>query len=337
MTLQTITKSQLADDLGLIDSDGRVSECVVANLLRAPMARWGLSPKRTVLKYARDQLRAGGLEDVGCVQKVLQRLMSLGECKEVRVGQEVYIAPAEPRWMNVGNGIGTYLGVTAPPKGIYCARSVSNRDIVQRIFVNSDEDVALLQMAGVRESYISEWLTPLDYLRHASRRMRRPVKSDVFRLIDFWDILESALFEDGLPLSAEAEVRAVTGEPGQFFGRYNAETLEGRWSSSLPDGVWCAYRRGYSDAHWHPTVISVDGKDLRAFDLYDQDEWRWALLARGLKYHLEEVVHVESDHVKVAFPLPSQLFAAMEILGEQAAPWVWGLNSGAPDVWGGLK
>ena len=333
MTLEIITKAQLANDLGLLDSSGQISEYTVANLLRAPLNRWGLSPKRTILKYAREQLRAGGRDDVSCVPIILERLVTLGECAEVHVGNEVYIAPAEPRWIPVGNGMGAYLGVTDLPRGVYRVPTGEHGNIVQRICVALDDDAARLHIAGIREVSISVWLSPFDYLRYASRRMRQPVKSDTFTLTSFWEMLETALAEEGLPLSANAELRVVTGKPGQFFGHHDSTKPEGRWTTVVPDGVWCAFRRGYSETHWHPTVIAVDGQELRSLDLYNLDEWRWALLARGKRFGSEEVVLTESHRVQLTFPPPNQLAAAMDLLGVSSKPWNWDLNPGAPDAW----
>ena len=333
MTLETLSKAQLAKDLRLIDANGKTSERTVSNLLRAPIARWGLSPKRSVLKYARDQLRAAGVNDVSCVPKVLQHMIALGECDEVYVGHEAYVAPAEPRWLPVGKNAGVYLGVFGPPEGVSMASTSNYHDIVQRIRVDSDDAATRLHVAGVREVLMAEWLSPVNYLRHATRRLRSPARSDIVTLASFWDLLEAAVAEEGLPLSADAEVRAVTGEPGQFFGCYNAIAPEGRWTTVAPDGVWCAFRRGYGEKHWHPTIIAVDGEERRALDLYDQDEWRWALLARGRRLGLDEVILTEDESVRLTFPAPAQLRAAMDLLGPSTAPWTWDLQHGAPDVW----
>ena len=39
--------------------------------------------------------------------------------------------------------------------------------------VDTDEDAATLELAGVQEVSLADWLVPPGYLRHASRRMRR--------------------------------------------------------------------------------------------------------------------------------------------------------------------
>jgi hypothetical protein len=176
--LETITREQLADALRLVEAGGEISERAVANLLRAPLTRWGLAPKHSLLRYARDQIRAAGLEEVSSVPQVLTRMIALGECDEVYVGHEIYVAPAQPRWIPVGAGFGAYLGVSGPPEGVPLAPTGGHRDIVQRIRVDSDDDAARLHLAGVREMSITEWLSPLGYLRHVARRLRRPARSD---------------------------------------------------------------------------------------------------------------------------------------------------------------
>ncbi len=333
MTIEAITKKQLANELQLVNERDETSENAVAGLLRTPLSRWRLSPKRAILQYVRDQLRAAGVDDATSVPRVLERLVVLGECDEVYVGNELYLAPAEPRWVPVGEGVGVFLGVSGPPEGVSRAPSGGHRDIVQRIRVASDNDAARLQVDGVREVSMAEWLSPIGYLRHAARRLRRPARSDTITLASFWDLLEENLAEEGLPLSVDAEVRTVRGEPGQFFGRHDAPDPDGRWAATAPNGVWCAVRRGYGEMHWHWAVIAVDGEERRALDLYDSDEWRWALLARGRRLGSDEVVLTSSGSVRLTFPAPAQLRAAMDLLGVSSAPWVWGRKPGAPDVW----
>ena len=334
MTLETITPNQLADELHLYDN-GELSERAVADLLRAPLARWGLSPRSAVLRHTSEQLKAAGLsEPTTAVSRVLDRLLALGECDEVFVGHERYLAPAEPRWMSVGEESAVFLSTSALPEGVSLRGSANARDITQRINVISEDDLAHLHLARVRRVSLEEWMRPLHYVRHAARRLRRPVRSDAIALGDFWDVLETSLAEEGLPLSADAEVRAVTGAPGDFFGRHDTPEVEGRWTDEPPDGVWCSFRRGYGEVHWHPTVIAVDGDVRRALDLFDLDEWRWAILARGRKLHSDEQVVGSEGQLRLAFPAPMQMVSAMDLIGIRTGPWTWGWPEGAPDLWG---
>lgn len=332
MRLRTQSRAQLSTQFGYLDAEGRPSERAIANILRAPLSRWGLSPKRDVLKHARAEFRAGGVEDVSDIPRVLRRLVDIGECEEVYVGHELYLAPTTPRWIPVGEGVSAFLGVSEPPDGLSLVDS-DYHDIVRRLRVGTDEEVAILELAGVQEVSLSEWLVPPGYLRHASRRMRQPARSDAVTLGRFWDLLEEALTEEGLTVSADAEVRFLGGRPGDFFGRHNSAQPEGRWTTDPGEGLWCAYRRGYGDTHWHPCIVAVAGDGQRALDLYDEDEWRWAVLARGRRVGAEEVVRAEGLRVQLTFPAPVQLRAAMDILGSSSGAWAWDVSPKAPDLW----
>ena len=332
MRLRTQSRAELGTHLGYLDGEGTPSYRGIAGLLRAPLNRWGLSSKRAVLGHARAGLRACGIDDVSGVPRVLQRLVDLGECDELYVGQEPYLAPAAPRSISVGGGISAYLGAPEPPDGLSVVNS-SHRDIVRRLRVDTDEDAAALELAGVQEVSLAEWLVPVDYLRHASRRLRLPARSDLVSLGGFWELLEEALTEEGQTLGADAEVRILGGRPGEFFGRHNSLKLEGRWTTSPGNGLWCAYRGGYGDTHWHPCIVAVAGDGRHALDLYDEDEWRWALLARGRYVGAEEIVRTSGPTVQLTFPAPSQLRTAMDILGGPSGAWAWDVSPDGPDLW----
>ena len=332
MSLRTLPRRQLGTHLGYLDDEGNPSDRAVADLLRAPLNRWGLSPKRAVLEYARAELRACGIEDVSSVPRILQRLIELGECDDLYVGHEPYLAPGTPRWIPVGGGFAVYLGAGEPPDDLVLADG-HPLDIVRRLRIEADEDAATLELAKAQEMSLAEWLVPLHYFRHASRRKRQPARSDKVSLIRFWDLLEEAVTEEGLPLAPDAEVRALGGRPGEYFGRHFSVEPEGRWTTEPEDGLWCAYRHGYGEAHWHPCIISVAGDIRRILDLYDDDEWRWALLARGRNVGVEEIVRVEGHRIQLTFPVPNQLRAAMDILGRTSGAWAWEVNADGPNLW----
>lgn len=335
MRLRTLSRAQLCTEMSYLDAEGRVSDRKVADLIRLSLSRWGLSPKRNVLGYARGQLRVAGIEDVASVTETLQRLVDLGECEEVYVGTELHLAPAEPRWIPIGDGVATYLGVSQPPNGLSVING-KHDDIICRLRVDTDEDAAVLQLAGIREVSVSEWLAPFGYLSHATRRMRQPARSDSMSLGKFWGLLEDALTAEGLPLGDDAEIRYLGGRPGKFFGRHDSSEPEGRWITDIQDGVWCAFRRGYGEAHWHPCVIAAFQGGKRVLDLYDLDEWRWAVLARGQEVGPEEIVYKNEKMVRLTFPAPNQLRAAMDIVGSPQGAWGWNTNPNCPDLWGAI-
>lgn len=336
MILESITRDGYARELGLVSDGCEISERGLADLLRAPLARWGLSSKTKLLSYARTQLEAAGLRDraSGLVAKVLGRLVQLKECVEIYIDGETYIGPAQPQWIRTGYETGTLLGVAPVPNGIVeLAPNGSGRDIVRRIVVRNDKDLAALLMAGFREILLEEWLRPYKYQLHAMRRKDRLIRSDEMNLAQFWELLMSAIQEESLPLGDDAEIRIVGGEPGEYFGKYNSEKCEGRWTETAPDGIWCAYRRGYSQAHWNPTIVAIDGGHRRALDLYDKDEWCWALLARGKSTGTEERFDRQDRMVRLSVPAPDQLMAAMDLLGPRRSGWSWRVNDGAVDPW----
>ena len=332
MSLRTLPRVQTGAYLGYLDDEGNPSQRAIADLLRTSLNRWGLSPKRGVLEYGRAELRACGVEDVSGVPRVLQRLVELSECDSLYVEHEPYLIPAAPRWIPVGRGAGVYLGAAEPPSDLLPVDS-DHHDIVRRFRVGEEEGVATLAMAGVQEVSLAEWLVPPGFIRHASRRMRRPARSDRVSLGRFWEVLEKALTDEGLPLDRDAEVRILESRPGEYFGRHHSAEPGGRWTTEPDEGLWCAYRRGYGDTHWHPCIIAVGTDDRRVLNLYDDDEWRWAVLARGRSVGPEEIVQADGPRVQLTFPAPAQLRAAMEILGRSSGAWAWEVNPDGPDLW----
>lgn len=336
MTVETLTRAQLATGCGYMDVDGNPSERAIAQFMRDALLRWGLCPKRALLKYAREQLRAGDVP-TETVPWVFERLVALGECVEVSVGHEEYVAPSEARWVASGGGLAVLLGPIVVPAETPRLVTVEPRDVAVRIHVESEEQAATLQANGARQVSLAEWLHPLGFLRHIVRRADNAVRSDQHDLTTFWELLVDRVSEEGLQIDQDAELRAVVGEAGGFFGRHTAAAVEGRWQENPPDGVWCAHRRGHGDGHWLPTLVAVEGKERRALDLFDDDEWQWALLARAYAIGPNEVVRRSGGEVAVTWPLPAQLRAAMDLIGIPTAPWCWRVAPDAPDVWALLR
>ena len=340
MSLAITSRSDIARELMLGGSDGRPPERGLAQLIREYLHRRGLSPRAAVLRYAREQVDAAGLRDglpASAVSAVLDRLVAFGDCQEVAISSQRYIAPAPPRWLSTGSDSASFLGVASPPASIVQHASDRPGDLVRRLRITSDDDIAALQLAGVSQTTLEDWLLPLHYVRHAARRTGKPLRDDSMTLRHFWEVLVRSLEVEGQQLSEEAEVRVLAGERGSYFGRYNALEVEGRWSTSVDEGTWCAYRKGYGEAHWHPILLSIMGSERRCIDLHDADEWSWAVLARARADGQDEVVRSAALAVSFTFPMPSQLRAGMDLLGQRSAPWSWTVAAGAPDVWGMLR
>lgn len=336
MTVETLSRAELARELGYVDLNGNPSYRAIAQLLRNALGRWGLSPKRAVLGYAREQLRSCDVP-ADRVPKVLERLMALGECSEVVVGHESFIAPAEPRWIAVGGERAVLLGPLAAPAGLALVTELPPDDVAVRVTLDSEEAAAMLDSEGWRQASIEEWLSPPGFLGHVARREGNAVRGDQWDLTRFWERIVSALIEEGLQLGPDAELRAVVGTAGGLFGHLTNGGIEGRWEAQPRDGVWCAYRRGHGDDRWLPTLVLVDGGERRALDLFDDDEWRWALFARSKALGAAEATYRADGEMRVTWPLPAQLQAAMNIIGVPAGPWRWRIADDAPDLWSLLR
>jgi hypothetical protein len=336
MTIETLTRFQFASELGYTDLEGKPSERAIAQFMRDAMGRWGMCPKRALLKHAREQLRAADVA-TDTVPRVLERLVALGECAEVAVGNEAYVVPAEIRWVTSGGGLAVLLGPVVAPAETPLLTPLAPSDVAVRVHVESEEQAATLEAHGARQVSLAEWLHPPGFLHHVARRTGDAIRIDQVALATFWEHLIDAVGKEGLQIAPDADVRAVVGEPGGFFGQHAAATLEGRWRVDLPDGIWCAYRRGHGEGHWLPTLISVEGDERRAFDLFDGDEWRWALLARSRAVGPAELVRRSGEEVHVTWPLPAQLRAALDIVGIPSGTWRWRLADDAPDLWALLK
>jgi hypothetical protein len=76
----------------------------------------------------------------------------------------------------------------------------------------------------------------------------------------------------------------------------------------------------------------VEGAERRFLDLYDKEEWCWALLARGKLLGSEELIRSDNSRVELTFPLPPQLKLALDLLGTGTGAWVWEVAQGAPEL-----
>ena len=85
-------------------------------------------------------------------------LVRLGEYAEVDIGHQRYIAPTMPRWMPTGPATGAMLGAAVVPEGVVELPGDGGRDLVRRIRVRDDDDLATLHIAGIRETSLEEWL-----------------------------------------------------------------------------------------------------------------------------------------------------------------------------------
>jgi len=185
----------------------------------------------------------------------------------------------------------------------------------------------------------SEWIGPADFHSHLARRVGSHTGSTIR---EFWRCLTDALTQDGNPLDP-ITLRAVVGSPTAtgFFGRHNAPRVSGRWASTVPDGTWCGVRPGRNPNEWHPVLAKVEGATTRALDLYNWDEWAWALLARGIVTGMPEYSNWRNGILTFEHPVPMQFVRAMRLLGGPGQrPWTWQVSETAYlrfEKWRGLQ
>jgi len=334
MSIEIVSKNFFAREIGVNLDNETISNKEIASLLRLPIASWGLVQRRVVVRYVRKQVDALGLVDPDseAIGKVLDQMLSIGECQEVRVRGDRYIVPGLPRWISTGEKSGVILGSVKTPSDIKLLKSNNQYDIVTRVSVTTDDDYAALLAAGIQNCTMADCLGPLEYLKHAGRRRGQPIRDDSLSLEDFWEMLVATLHAEGQPIGGESEVRILSGTPGSFFGRSNAPKCEGRWVTEVDDGIWCAYRKGYNTQHWYPVIISVIGDQRFILDLYDNNEWNWSVLARGKAMRQSEQYKRNEKIVKITCPLPKQILSGLDLLGPRTEAWTWEIDETAPDI-----
>lgn len=335
MSFEIVNRNFFAREMGIDLDKEIIGNRDVASLLRLPIARWGLVQRRVLVRYTRKQVDVLGLVDPDseAIGKVLDQMLAIGECQEVRVRGERYIAPGLPRWLSTGDKTGVMLGSVNIPSELKRLKSNSQDDIVIRISVTSDDDHAALLAASIKNCTMTDYLGPLEYLKHASRRIGKPVRDDLMSLEDFWEILVTTLAHEGRPIGDDSDIRILSGTPGSFFGRSNAPKCEGRWTEDSSDGIWCAYRRGYNSQHWYPVIIHIIGNERVILDLYDNDEWKWSLLARGKATGQPEQYKRIGKTIKITSLLPKQILSGLDLLGPRRSDaWTWEINESAPNI-----
>jgi len=340
MKLELVSADQIARSFGLITSGGEPSRRALAQVLRSFSERQDMATRRRLLRHAREQVSAAGLSEAfpaDSVDQVLDQLIAQGDYQLAGVGHQAFAIPGIPRWIAIGGGKAALIGIAHIPSSLRLWTLDECNDLVRRCDVSNEDALAALKLGGFSATSWDDWLEPLGYVAHMIRREDRPIRSDVESLSSFWSLLNDRLVQDGYPLSPDAQIRYLTGKRGSFFGNRSALTCEGRWTDTAVDGIWCAYRKGFGESHWHPIVVDVDGDSRRCLDLFDDDEWRWAILARSAHENQLEKVTRSGDRISVSFPLPWQIAAAMDLLGNRVKAWEWQVAIDAPDIWSHIR
>lgn len=313
--LERLTSTDLQARLGLSGEGSRPHAAAIARSARACVAAWCAPPRQRVTTYLTRQLIAAGFDADATREEVrdaLDGLLDIGDLASVRLDGKPSLVMALATIVRVDNGRYVLLGAQAQERdearGTLLARHVRSAG------------------TGGHVQDFAEWLGPPGYRRHLDRRTRSQTQG---ALSELWPVLCAALEHEGLPIDP-AKLRALVAPPGTangYFGRYNQPAVSGRWSTQAPDGQWCAVRPGRNANEWHPILIDVAGSDIRALDLFDWDEWNWALLARGLVLGAPERQHWNETMLSFEHPVPDQVVRALRLLGGPSArAWTWDLD-----------
>jgi hypothetical protein len=336
MSLSTLTQEDLRAGLGLeIDSDGLPAHAGIARLARLALSRWMFATPDRMRAYITRQL--GACEMLGSaaqerVKTVLDRLELIRDVERVTIDGRTHLARTEPCWIQLTESSAVLTGTLpdAPVDTLPCPSDLHDGldALVRRFDPRPEETQAQLIEHGIEQRELRHWLGVPDY-RTCLERWGYTGDLPVAQLRDLWECLCERLTQRGMPVGSDASIRYLTGAPGEFFGKYRPRP-SGRWSEEAEDGTWAAVRGGHSEHHWTPCVIRVEGgSPTSTVDLYDQDELRWAILARGAADSASEQLIIDGDEVRLTFWPPQQVDRLMALIGIKQEGWLtWRLPHG---------
>lgn len=318
--LEALTPENLRDRLGFAaDAAGAPTIGSVAQAARACVHAWRSPARARVTAYLHRQLIAAGFEEEQVrarVAEVIDALIEVGDVTPVRLSGKASLVLSRPQWIRIADGDLAFLG----QQEVASQPIAETQGFVRRVRA-ANEASTLIEFAT--------FMGAPGYRRHLARRTSGTGDGT---LTEFWSILSSAVRHDGQPLDA-ALARAVVDPPGSHdgrFGRYNQPQLSGRWQATAPDGTWCAVRPGRNPNEWHPILLRVAGAEVTSLDLFDWDEWNWALLARGAANGAPERSVWASGTLSFEHPVPAQFLRGLRLLGVPGKwAWTWQLTDGA--------
>ena len=320
--LEALDSGMLRSRLGLeVDDVGLPAVGSVASSARQCVQLWRSPARARVTSYLHRQLIAAGFEESVVrerVADVVDALIDIGDVTAVRLDGKACLVSSRRTYVRIDDGKHAILGGAADSQ----FTASDHRRYARHDAIDLNDTVSL---------GFSDWLGPAGFRSHLSRRTAGQPEGTI---LEYWAVLSSVLRHDGSPLD-RTQLRAVVTSPSDqatFFGRHNAPGVTGRWSVDVPDGIWCGVRPGRNPNEWHPVLALIEGTEAQALDLYDWDEWNWALLARGIAFGKPERSHWHKGVLSFEHPVPTQIVRALRLLGgpgERA--WTWHVSEEAND------
>lgn len=318
--LETLTPETLRSRLRLEAApDGGPAVHSVANATRSCVRAWRSPARVRVTAYLHRQLLAAGFEEELVrtrVGEVVDTLIEVGDLTQVRLNGKASLVLSRPQWIAIAENDLAFLG----QEDVESPATRSTDGYVRR---------CAAPPVDVLPTDFAAFMGQPGYWRHLARRTGGTGEST---LSEFWATLSGSLRHDGQPLDA-TQLRALIDPPGTHqgrFGRYNQPAVSGRWKTVAPDGTWCAARPGRNPNEWHPIVIRVTGGEVLSLDLFDWDEWNWALLARGVAVGAPERAIWAAGTLSFEHPVPVQFRRALRLVGTPGVwRWTWTMTEGA--------
>jgi hypothetical protein len=310
-----ITAEEFAQRMGLVDAPGgSVTTEGVAELIRTASQRWGPTPRSQLAAFARAQLERLDLE-VGSrrtelINAALETLTALGELIPIELEPEPAreevegaagdwdaappaprartprrLAPCAPAVVRFREG-GLLLGASPPP-GMVAHREGEPGSLrrVARWLTAADAGRALAE-SDLDELSPDDWLSTEAVVAYAQRRVDEgDEEAGVGVAVDpagqLWSLILRDLERFGSPIDQDHDISVLCRPPGGLFG--SPRQRSGRWRgpNDSPNGTWLAWQSA-DRSRPKPLVVHVERHQIvRAMELYDDDEWRWALMSRG--------------------------------------------------------
>jgi hypothetical protein len=307
------------------DAEGGVAWSALGDLVREAAARWSIARRVTLRRFVEGALRASGIDDQNTLDRIdqaIDALVHLGDLEPVFVDEPdtnqdtdntldvsitstrgARLAATRPRHLLIGGRrLVVGLSTMSPSVSIERFGGAERSSSLARWAASDEGSKAQLDAAGFAECDFEDWMGVPGWLGHLERRRA----TETAELRDLWSCLLSNLEQFGMGVGDPTAYAIVVGSSGRYFGRPDA--LDGRWApgDATPDGTWCGFVRGHGSQHLRPVIASSSGgRIVRALDLYDLEEFRWALLARGC-HGQREVVRVMDRRLAFTFPCPAQ-------------------------------
>ncbi len=318
--LEALTPETLRERLRFAaDPEGAPAIGSVADAARACVRSWRSPARARVTAYLHRQFMAAGFAEDAVrarVGDVVDALIDIGDVTPVRLSGKASLVQSRPQWVRIGDAEHAFLGQEDVETALVGAAQRYARS-------------AALPPTSSAPTDFDMWVGPAGFHGHLARRTGGTGDS---ALSELWAVLSAAVRHDGQPLDA-SQLRAVVDPPGAHhgrFGRHNLPTVSGRWKTEVPDGTWCAVRPGRNANEWHPILVRMIGTEVRSLDLYDWDEWNWALLARGVAIGAPERMTWADGRLSFEHPVPAQFKRALRLLGGPGTwAWTWSVSEGA--------